>query len=273
MIKQYNPKIDFRIIKFISYKKRYINKHVFFIKDLFKDLVVPKRKKDKRFILIRDTYYLLKNSKEIDISLLEQCYFKISGKKLSKQKKDKLNRIINKKDWTNTFISLIKNRIFKKNNYIMGVLILNYLRIYSNKLPIAILIYKIKNLIKQCKKNNYKEVSKIFKECEITSIKLNKRHNMITSKMIINKLTKIKDYLINNYNIKHLYLFGSYAIGNSNEYSDLDIYLIVKNKINKIILIKYLEKLFGINIDLAIKEKRTKKYITKAIRKTMIKIF
>ena len=70
----YNPKIDFRIIKFITYRKKYINKHVFYIKDLFKDLVSPKRKKDKKFILVRDIFNLLKNSRDIDISLIDRSY-------------------------------------------------------------------------------------------------------------------------------------------------------------------------------------------------------
>ena len=61
----------------------------------------------------------------------------------------------------------------------MAVLILNSLRLNSNKLPIAFPIYKIKTLIKYCKKNNVKEVNKIIKECELTSIKLNQKHNKI----------------------------------------------------------------------------------------------
>lgn len=269
----YNPKIDFRIIKFITYRKKYINKHVFYIKDLFKDLVSPKRKKDKKFILVRDIFNLLKKSRDIDISLIDKSYMLLNKNKSAKYKKDELKKLFDENNITDTFIKIIKDNIFSKNNFIMAVLILNYFRLNSNKLPIAFPLYKMKTLIKHCKNNNVKEVNKIIKECELTSIKLNRKHNEINLNKIINILEKHKDELINNFNIKHLYLFGSYVIGGSNEYSDIDIYVTTNNKLKSFILNKYFERIFGINIDLTIKEKRTRKYITKAIRKTMMKIF
>lgn len=268
----YNPKIDFRIIKFITYRKKYINKHVFYIKDLFKDLVSPKRKIDKKFILVRDVYYLLKDS-QVNLSLIEKCYLMLNKNKIAYYKKNELIESIKNNNIIDIFINIIKDKIFSKNNFIMAVLILNSLRLNSNKLPIAFPIYKIKTLIKHCKNNNVKEVNKIIKECELTSIKLNQKHNKIKTNTIIDIIKNKKEDLINNFNIKHLYLFGSYVIGGSNEYSDIDIYVIAKKKINPFILIKYFEKIFGVNIDLTIKEKRTKKYITKAIKKTMMKIF
>ena len=90
----------------------------------------------------------------------------------------------------------------------------------------------MKTIIKNYKNNKVKEVNKIIKECKLTSIKLNRKHNEINLSKIINILEKHKDELINNFNIKHLYLFGSYVIGGSNEYSDIDIYVIAKKKIN-----------------------------------------
>ena len=48
------------------------------------------------------------------------------------------------------------------------------------------------------------------------------------------KIEEIKNKLVSEFNPKKIYIFGSYAWGNSNEDSDLDIMIITEQCENKI---------------------------------------
>lgn len=73
---------------------------------------------------------------------------------------------------------------------------------------------------------------------------------------VIKKIKLYKEYLIDTFNIKKLYLFGSFAKGTNNENSDIDFLVILDEslinieRLNQIELIKeYLSELFECSVD------------------------
>jgi len=81
-------------------------------------------------------------------------------------------------------------------------------------------------------------------------------------------LTEQKQYLVQNFGVEEIALFGSYARGEENEESDIDILIQFKEGYktfdNYMELKFYLEELFGKTVDLVIKsaiKPRLKPYI------------
>lgn len=73
---------------------------------------------------------------------------------------------------------------------------------------------------------------------------------------VIKKIKLYKEYLIDTFNIKQLYLFGSFAKGTNNESSDIDFLVILEEdlinieRLEQISLLKeYLSKLFECSVD------------------------
>jgi predicted nucleotidyltransferase len=85
---------------------------------------------------------------------------------------------------------------------------------------------------------------------------------------ILKILTEQKQYLVQNFGVEEIALFGSYARGEENEESDIDILVQFKEGYktfdNYMDLKFYLEELFGKTVDLVIKsaiKPRLKPYI------------
>ncbi|WP_312057960.1 nucleotidyltransferase family protein [Fervidobacterium pennivorans subsp. carthaginiensis] len=85
---------------------------------------------------------------------------------------------------------------------------------------------------------------------------------------ILKILTEQKQYLVQNFGVEEIALFGSYARGEENEESDIDILIQFKEGYktfdNYMELKFYLEELFGKTVDLVIKsaiKPRLKPYI------------
>lgn len=85
---------------------------------------------------------------------------------------------------------------------------------------------------------------------------------------ILKILTEQKQYLVQNFGVEEIALFGSYARGEENEESDIDILIQFKEGYktfdNYMDLKFYLEELFGKTVDLVIKsaiKPRLKPYI------------
>lgn len=78
---------------------------------------------------------------------------------------------------------------------------------------------------------------------------------MLTKDQILSKLKELKPSLYNDYAVKEIGIFGSYADGNQSEDSDIDIIIELDRPIGwkYFSLELYLEKTFGRKIDLVTK--------------------
>lgn len=94
----------------------------------------------------------------------------------------------------------------------------------------------------------------------------------MTKDEILNKLSKNKSYIVRNFEVEKIGLFGSYAKGKQTEDSDIDIYVEFKHKTfdNLAGLWNYLEELYHKKIDLFHKHKNNNEVIISNIQKDVI---
>jgi len=94
----------------------------------------------------------------------------------------------------------------------------------------------------------------------------------MTKDDILNKLSKNKSYIVRNFEVEKIGLFGSYAKGKQTEDSDIDIYVEFKHKTfdNLAGLWNYLEELYHKKIDLFHKHKNNNEVIISNIQKNVI---
>jgi len=94
----------------------------------------------------------------------------------------------------------------------------------------------------------------------------------MTKDEILNKLSKNKSYIEQNFEVHKIGLFGSYAKGKQTEDSDIDIYVEFKHKTfdNLAGLWNYLEELYHKKIDLFHKHKNNNNVIISNIQKDVI---
>ncbi|NJN26299.1 MAG: nucleotidyltransferase family protein [Cyclobacteriaceae bacterium] len=91
---------------------------------------------------------------------------------------------------------------------------------------------------------------------------------MLTKSEIISKLKELKLALYKDYAVKNIGLFGSFSVGDSTEYSDIDLLVEFEKPIGwkYFTLELYLEKIFGRKIDLV-----TENALKEQIRGTIMK--
>jgi len=94
----------------------------------------------------------------------------------------------------------------------------------------------------------------------------------MTKDEILNKLSKNKSYIEQNFEVDKIGLFGSYAKNKQTEDSDIDIYVEFKHKTfdNLAGLWNYLEELYHKKIDLFHKHKNNNQVIISNIQKDVI---
>lgn len=117
----------------------------------------------------------------------------------------------------------------------------------------------------------------------MSNIKNNKTYQFITKKSDINPsiltLKQIKERIrpiIEKYNIKEVYLFGSYARGEANRNSDVDIYCShgdVNNLYDEVGLIKELEDALGKKVDVVTIGSKIHPIFKEQLDKDKIKIY
>ena len=145
--------------------------------------------------------------------------------------------------------------------------------------------------ISQYNKNNYKQyIFRVRKDDELVINKLDRisNRNSYLRYLVANDVDKKKDIytlseikkiikpILNSYQINDIYLFGSYARGEANKDSDVDIYC-EKGKIKTLIeqgrMEEELEKALKKDVDIVFKTSKMDAYFKKQIMEDMIILY
>ena len=94
---------------------------------------------------------------------------------------------------------------------------------------------------------------------------------MLAKNEIIEKLTKLKPFLKQEYNVKEIGLFGSFSDNKQDDESDIDILIELDKPIGWkfFTLEKYLEEVFGRKVDLVTKKALKKPLKDKILNQTL----
>jgi len=106
------------------------------------------------------------------------------------------------------------------------------------------------------------DFEKVRKAQYSVDLRLNVGYNMSMDTTVQAELDKLKDLIINAIPVEQIYLFGSYAYGNPQKDSDLDLYVVLKDDVQMRDLDAGLQIRFAIDrkksmpVDIVAKKKR-----------------
>lgn len=233
---KFNPKITFKFIENI-WQERDHRESESNIKSVYRKQCLPHSFTELMFLKAMNAYEYICNKDQISINKINDIAkiylpnFQVSNK--NEPEMEELVKMIQEAliydcRWLEKYLKIFRFCIlfssFKGYEIEMAKLFSNYALIVNGKPPIIMYCYsseKIANLIRfgGDEKEIYKIITYLIKRTE----KFNLVHECIDLTSIESEIMTMHDELINDYGIIHLSIFGSYARGEENEYSDLDV--------------------------------------------------
>lgn len=230
-IENYNYKIEYKMLYFLNPKLDTTNNY-YEVLDIYKNNSSYTSEQGKWFKKIKNVYdYLLKNELDIEnILYYSALEFETSVNYVIKQKIIEKYLKLSIKDITFVATWLLKRFIGDKplaeNSDVLGILIFNAIIKKHDYIPIIFTkdyIMFLKQVInKKISTSSLKDILSIYEDL---SIKYNKRYKKISKEDLIKIIKGSKEYLINNFDIKKVWLYGSFVRGEETEYSDIDLYV------------------------------------------------
>lgn len=260
----YNPKIDYLFAKYL-YSKPVIIEDEQEWKDVYDRIVEPSTIEQRIMMYSKEIIAFVKDeSTKFTVENIFKCF------QILTQEEEKACKIRNLAALENVvrsfetrseediagemFIYVLKEKIFpRKYNVEMSKIIHNFIQWKTNRIPAIIYRFQMKKIEHLLKDKEYDgallEMNNIYQRTS----HYNQKHTVIPFSIIKSKILSLKEKLHKKYGVYEMYVYGSYAKGTANEYSDLDVYLRVdKSFIDDDIrcdVFFYLEKELGIEVD------------------------
>ncbi|MBN3490249.1 nucleotidyltransferase domain-containing protein [Acholeplasma equirhinis] len=242
---EYNPKINARIIRYLSHDKPFLYEE---INDTKKEL----------FDALLDAFLRFKSEPLTKASILEM-YESLTGLKtdIDDMFITKILEIRKMSDIIKCFIEIIKSKLFLEHTHEMAKLIFNRLLIENGYCPMIFYPNVTKQVITYINENASDEVLDILfhQLYALTAQRLNQKQIIKTQDEVINILLKHKDMIKDLYGVISVGFFGSFARGDQNEYSDIDVWIKTATRINftkRFAIRSLLQIMLGVKVDLNI---------------------
>lgn len=271
----YNKKINFKFLEYLyqhcdskdlheMHLKNVLNGKEKIINDI--DIFILRGKEVLEYMLdnkeynisnIKYIYYLYTKEKFLDDNLLNNI-IKIYDNDINKE--------------VEIYKYIIKNNIFGYYNIELAKILFNYIRIIDNNYPL-IFYFELTNKINGLILNDLDFTKELYELKELTNHH-NIKHEIIDYDYIYNKLIDNKNKLI-KMGINELFIYGSYARKDYNEYSDLDLLCITNNMfyIDKEFIKIILEAMLNIKVELNIKSHDYHKFITNDMNNEKLRVY
>lgn len=135
----------------------------------------------------------------------------------------KIKSYYNNIDYSGLINLIIKNKLFGCLNIVMIGILVNLLRKKENKHYIIFRYYHENWLM-----DNLDKVDEIIEKIELESQKYLIKHKVYEADDIIKYITQINKNIWVDFNVKNVYLFGSYGKCKQDEHSDIDVLLVLE---------------------------------------------
>lgn len=235
----YNPKINYLCCKYLS-QNILMNFDEAESKRIFQEKEEPKNEEHILMMKAKTIFEIFSNMLNFNDDIVSSVYLLLSGEEIKQN--EKYNQFLNLlrntlkeeysfKDNVIIFIYLIKHNLFKTRNIEMAKILFNLVRIFKKQIPL--IFYPIQTQVLINLIDNNEDIQKINNEfymVEARTLKFNNRHEIIKRVEIIKRLINLKDKLKEMYGIIEVSMYGSYARGEENEYSDLDLIVKIDEK-------------------------------------------
>lgn len=258
----YNPKIDFKVINLLNPKHDVINNY-FEKVAIFKHGKPSLSEQGRWFRKIMNIYnYLLTNE------YLTYSAFVYAAQQLETEIDFlKIKKIIDnypfKEDITHQAVWLCyhiwREKVIGKYSYVLAVVMMNSILKNNHYIPMIFIDRYVLSIDKLLNDNiTVETLYKIFSIYHDMSIKYVDKYDLVNKETILNIIEENKEKLIKEYNVKNIWLFGSFSRDEATEYSDVDIYIefsIDKCALEEEEVKKYLEKIFKRRVDMHVEGK------------------
>ena len=266
-MKEYNQKIDYLICKnLIDLNEKTIDELK--MRKIYQEEKEAKTKKE--IIMIRAKKiidYIKRPTTEFTLKEIKKCYEMLVDKeaKITKSTQRLLKNIeedfsINKVSdiAEKSIIEILKSRAFgNKWNGCMAKIVHNFILLKKDLVPVILYPSQMKMIRKLINEGEEAGAIVELKKAYERTNRFNIKHIIIPYEEIQEKIKNKKEELKERYGVESVYVYGSYARGEENEYSDLDLYVeISKQKrteeVKKVRIANYIEKEIGLAIDIKI---------------------
>ena len=258
---QYNQKIDYLIAKF-TYRKYLGAVDEKEWRAVYHEKIPPKTQSQEFMLRIKKALSFIKSENcQFNFSSIMTIYKIVLKEQHAIFHQKKLENYIqniqrmNKNQIFQAYIQIVQLQLFAKYNCEMAILLFNLLKIKSNQIPIVFYPKDVKE-INQALYKEYPEeliIALIVQNAHKT-MEQNKWHPLIPKDEIIEHLFQLRPKLYEQFGVTGIGIYGSYARGEENEYSDLDIFINVidvkkEDIYNKKKIFVFLTEKLGLNVD------------------------
>jgi predicted nucleotidyltransferase len=234
--KEFNPKITFKFIENI-WQERDHRESEAGIKAIYKGEALPHSFTEMMFSKALKAYEIIRDGKDISeekvieiLSIYKPETVIKSGSEASiapivEEIKKALEHDTN---WRDRFLKIFRmsvmNPLFKDYEVEMAKILSNYALICNGLPPIIMYCYSSESMARIIRYGGTdQELGKTLSLLTKRTNRFNRSHEVIPLSEVQKGLCIIQDDLISDYGIKHLSIFGSYARGEQDKYSDLDV--------------------------------------------------
>ncbi len=273
--KYYNPKIDYKMLYFLN-PQLDISKNYYETKKIYDSDIEAISTQGKWFKKLKHVYdYLFNNELNINEILgYASIEFETEVDDGAKEKiKAEYQRLSTKEvlylaTW---FLKMFfYEKPLKENSDILGILIFNAMIKRNRYIPMIFMedyrFFLSKIIHKKVTTNSLKDILSIYEDL---SIKYDKKYSSLSKVDVIHLLNIHKEHLMHHFDIKKVWLYGSFVRNEENDFSDVDLYVEFQTKKTEEeirILKNYFVELFKRDVDMLVEYTQYHNFSTNALK-------
>lgn len=246
--KEINVKQYYRFVEFTSRLVGYFLPHERF-KRIILDDFKAESKEEKEVKQFANAYLFIVNNicQSVTNDLLQESYYLLTHEQLKQEiSKQILETYYMNYDENSHYVAMLIHlkilELVKTRNIEFAFMISNLIMLKKGRYPLIPYEYRYEIYKKTIQEQNKDELMMLFSEMEAITKPYEHQSNL-SKEEIIFKIKEKKHYLIKEYHISKLYLYGSYAKERVTTQSDLDLLVIFDKEmlpLEKGMVIKYL---------------------------------
>lgn len=258
---EYNPKIDFKMLYSINpYLK--LDEDFMEIKNYFRHGRDVKSKQGKMFKNIKAVFDFLKSFPFQELTELDikKIFNRLAIQNIEEDKIHSLLLLFKSQDSddipvfaTKVFTFIVKNEIFNEISLELGLLIMNVVLYQNHYIPMII----FKNNFNYFKDLIFSNVTTeslvdIFSNLQDVSMRYISKFEQSTKQEIIDVLIQYRQEMNQRFQVEKLWLYGSFVRDDATSYSDVDLFVQIKDESRKKELKEYLAKVLKRSVDIQV---------------------
>lgn len=258
---EYNPKIDFKLIYSINPYLN-INENYKEIRNYFHHNTKVESKQAIMFKNLKEVFDLLKNIKikKLTKFVFKEILRKLEIEDIDENKIDSLLMLLqNEKNddiptfSTRVFAFIVQTKIFQEISVEIGLLFMNAILYQNHYIPVVLFKNNF-NFFKDMIEQNIslKSLVELFANLKDVSMRYIGRFEQTTKKNIVDGILQKKLEINQKFQVEKMWLYGSFVRDDTTAYSDVDLFVQMKDESRKDELRDYLFETLNRPVDIQV---------------------